>query len=180
MFYIHVCVVVLLESLTDYFLSSLALHPDKTMVATAQTGKAPFICVWDCVTMETVSILQGGHERGIAALGFSGNGNVSWHGAVLVQCLQYMSDVYMCLFVFPSSLLSPPPSAPNTSLRPHHLCPHFSHHLPCLTTSLLSPPPFSHHLPSLFSHSAAGVSGYGQLPLSECVGLEEGQSGSLH
>ena len=27
--------------------------------------------------METVSILQGGHERGIAALNFSGNGNVS-------------------------------------------------------------------------------------------------------
>lgn len=78
-----------LEPLTDHFLSSLALHPDKTMVATAQTGKAPFICVWDCVTMETVSILQGGHERGIAALGFSGN--VSWHDCidVCVVCDEY-------------------------------------------------------------------------------------------
>ncbi len=55
---------------------SLALHPDKTLVATGQIGKEPFICVWDPVTLDTVSILQGGHERGVAALGFSADGKV--------------------------------------------------------------------------------------------------------
>ena len=46
-------------------------------MATGQIGKDPFICVWDPATVETVSILQGGHERGVAALGFSGDGKVS-------------------------------------------------------------------------------------------------------
>ena len=55
---------------------SLALHSDKTLVATAQIGKEPFVCVWDSSTLETVSILQGGHERGITALAFSRDGNV--------------------------------------------------------------------------------------------------------
>ena len=55
---------------------SLALHPNKTLVATAQIGKDPYICVWDSVTMETVSILQGGHQRGIATICFSGDGEV--------------------------------------------------------------------------------------------------------
>lgn len=60
-----------------YFLSnSLALHPDKTMVATGQTGKNPFICVWDTTTMETVSILQDGHQNGVAAVGFDKEGGV--------------------------------------------------------------------------------------------------------
>ena len=58
---------------------SLALHSDKNLVATGQIGKEPFICVWDSTTIETVSILQGGHERGIAAVAFSKKGNVS-HG----------------------------------------------------------------------------------------------------
>ncbi len=55
---------------------SLSLHPDKTLVATAQIGKDPFVCVWDSSTLETVSILQGGHERGIAELAFNVEGNV--------------------------------------------------------------------------------------------------------
>lgn len=60
-----------------YFLSnSLALHPDKNMVATGQTGKNPFICVWDTATMETVSILQDGHQNGVAAVGFDKEGGV--------------------------------------------------------------------------------------------------------
>ena len=45
-------------------------------MATAQIGKSPFICVWDTVTLDTVSILQGGHERGISVLGFNTDGNV--------------------------------------------------------------------------------------------------------
>jgi len=56
---------------------SLALHPEKRLVATGQIGKDPFICVWDSSTLKTLSILQGGHDRGITALSFSGDGNVS-------------------------------------------------------------------------------------------------------
>ena len=59
------------------FSPSLALHPDKNLVATGQIGKEPFVCVWDSTSLETVSILQGGHERGITALAFSNEGNVS-------------------------------------------------------------------------------------------------------
>ncbi len=61
--------------------NSLTLHPDKSLVATGQIGKEPFICVWDPATVDTVSILQGGHERGVAALGFSGDGKVSFYDA---------------------------------------------------------------------------------------------------
>ena len=64
---------------------SLALHPNKTLVASGQVGKSPFICVWDSVSLDTISILQGGHERGIAALGFSGDGNVSRRRECLVR-----------------------------------------------------------------------------------------------
>ncbi|KAL5463172.1 hypothetical protein EMCRGX_G032049 [Ephydatia muelleri] len=55
---------------------SLALHPAKALVATGQIGKNPFVCVWDTVSLETVSLLQGGHERGVAALAFSGDGTL--------------------------------------------------------------------------------------------------------
>ena len=55
---------------------SLAVHPNKELFATGQIGKDPFICVWNSKTMEMVSILQGGHERGIATLAFSGDGEV--------------------------------------------------------------------------------------------------------
>ena len=57
--------------------SSLALHPEKRLVATGQIGKDPFICVWDSQTLKTESILQGEHQRGITALSFSGDGSVS-------------------------------------------------------------------------------------------------------
>ena len=46
-------------------------------MATGQIGKDPFICVWDSRTLKTESILQGEHQRGITALSFSGDGNVS-------------------------------------------------------------------------------------------------------
>ena len=45
--------------------SSLAVHPDKALIATGQIGKEPYICVWDSITTETVSILQKGHDRGV-------------------------------------------------------------------------------------------------------------------
>ena len=40
--------------------------------------------MWNTETVETVSILQGGHDRGIATLGFSADGNVRYHGNALV------------------------------------------------------------------------------------------------
>ena len=71
---------------------SLALHPEKRLVATGQIGKDPFICVWDSSTLKTESILQGEHQRGITALAFSGDGNVS------------MSDGYVDLHLMPVPL----------------------------------------------------------------------------
>ncbi|XP_074647902.1 echinoderm microtubule-associated protein-like 6 [Tubulanus polymorphus] len=54
---------------------SLALHPERTLVATGQVGKEPYICVWDSYSMKTLSILKGGHTDGIAALSFDKAGN---------------------------------------------------------------------------------------------------------
>ncbi|CAB3992368.1 echinoderm microtubule-associated -like 6 [Paramuricea clavata] len=53
---------------------SLALHPEKQLVATGQVGKDPYICVWDAKNCQTVSILKDGHQRGIASLAFNNAG----------------------------------------------------------------------------------------------------------
>jgi predicted fused transcriptional regulator/phosphomethylpyrimidine kinase len=45
----------------DYQLYSLSMHPERNIVATGQTGKNPFICVWDTNNMETVSMLKDGY-----------------------------------------------------------------------------------------------------------------------
>lgn len=50
---------------------SLAMHPEGKIVATAQMGKEPFICVWDTETLQCLSILKGFHERAITAMDFS-------------------------------------------------------------------------------------------------------------
>ncbi len=57
--------------------SSLALHPEKLLVATGQIGKEPYICVWDSLTAQNVSILKDGHKQGVAAMGFDKEGHVS-------------------------------------------------------------------------------------------------------
>ncbi|XP_059908445.1 echinoderm microtubule-associated protein-like 5 [Gadus macrocephalus] len=49
---------------------SLALHPERVLVATGQVGKEPYICVWDSYTVQTVSILKDTHTHGIACLAF--------------------------------------------------------------------------------------------------------------
>ncbi|EDO48487.1 predicted protein, partial [Nematostella vectensis] len=54
---------------------SLALHPEKVLVATGQVGKDPYICVWDSHSTETVSILKDAHQRGITCLAFNPSGN---------------------------------------------------------------------------------------------------------
>lgn len=59
-----------------YSYCSLAIHPDKNLVATGQIGKDPYVCVWDSSTLQTVSILKQGHTHGITAIDFDGAGNV--------------------------------------------------------------------------------------------------------
>jgi len=54
------------------------MHPDKSIVATGQIGKDPYICVWDTRTMQTVSILKQGHTHGISAVNFDALGNVGF------------------------------------------------------------------------------------------------------
>ncbi|RDD40098.1 Echinoderm microtubule-associated protein-like 6 [Trichoplax sp. H2] len=55
---------------------SLALHPEKRLVATGQVGNSPYICVWDTGTTQAVSILKDSNKRGIAGLAFNGNGSL--------------------------------------------------------------------------------------------------------
>lgn len=55
---------------------SLALHPERVLVATGQVGKEPYICVWDSYTVQTVSILKDVHTHGIACLAFDVDGQV--------------------------------------------------------------------------------------------------------
>nr|XP_036847784.1 echinoderm microtubule-associated protein-like 5 isoform X5 [Manis javanica] len=53
---------------------SLALHPERVLVATGQVGKEPYICVWDSYTVQTVSVLKDVHTHGIACLAFDVDG----------------------------------------------------------------------------------------------------------
>ena len=73
----------------------MALHPDKNLVAMAQIGKEPFVCVWDSSSLETVSILQGGHERGTTALAFSNQGNVRLGWCCIKYSVPYSSN-FVC------------------------------------------------------------------------------------
>ncbi|OXB55335.1 hypothetical protein ASZ78_002506 [Callipepla squamata] len=60
---------------------SLALHPERVLVATGQVGKEPYICVWDSYTVQTVSVLKDVHTHGIACLAFDLDGqifDISW------------------------------------------------------------------------------------------------------
>lgn len=55
---------------------SLALHPERVLVATGQVGKEPYICVWDSYTVQTISVLKDVHTHGIACLAFDLEGQV--------------------------------------------------------------------------------------------------------
>lgn len=59
-------------------LCSLALHPERVLVATGQVGKEPYICVWDSYTVQTVSILKDVHTHGVACLAFDLEGQVQF------------------------------------------------------------------------------------------------------
>ncbi len=52
------------------------MHPDRVRVATGQVGKSPQILVWDSITLETKSILKGGHTDGVGILTFNKAGDV--------------------------------------------------------------------------------------------------------
>ena len=54
---------------------SLTMHSNKTLVASGQVGKEPQILVWNSTTMETVSILKGGHKDGYGVLAFDSTGD---------------------------------------------------------------------------------------------------------
>ncbi|XP_072121311.1 echinoderm microtubule-associated protein-like 6 isoform X4 [Mobula birostris] len=53
---------------------SLALHPERSLVATGQVGKEPYICIWDTYNVQMVSILKDIHTHGIACLAFDFDG----------------------------------------------------------------------------------------------------------
>lgn len=58
------------------FYFSLAVHPDKSLVATGQVGKDPYICIWDSYRVQTVSVLKDAHTHGVACLAFDSDGQV--------------------------------------------------------------------------------------------------------
>lgn len=50
-------------------------HPKmKNVIATGQIGTNPSVHVWDSVTKETLSIIQGNHSKGICSVDFSCTG----------------------------------------------------------------------------------------------------------
>ncbi|KAG8014924.1 Echinoderm microtubule-associated protein-like 6 [Nibea albiflora] len=53
---------------------SLAVHPLKDYVASAQVGRDPAVHVWDVQTLKCLSLLRGHHGRGVCALDFTGGG----------------------------------------------------------------------------------------------------------
>lgn len=59
----------------DDDVTSLAIHPDRTLVATGQLGANPYVCIWNTATMEQVVRLSLGEgARSITALAFSPDG----------------------------------------------------------------------------------------------------------
>ena len=55
---------------------SLALHPDRKVVATGEIGSSPVVYIWDTEGLEIISVLSGEHTAGITALNFSTSGNL--------------------------------------------------------------------------------------------------------
>lgn len=50
----------------------LAMHPTQDYIATGQIGRDPSIHIWDASSMESLSVLQGQHYRGVCSVAFSG------------------------------------------------------------------------------------------------------------
>ena len=45
-------------------------------MATGQIGAEPCVHVWDAMSKETLSVIQGFHTKGVCAVGFSCNGKL--------------------------------------------------------------------------------------------------------
>ena len=50
---------------------SVAVSPDRKLVATGQLGRKPSIVVWDAETCKTVRVLSGLHRRAVVSLAWS-------------------------------------------------------------------------------------------------------------
>lgn len=48
----------------------------QNIVATGQIGTEPCVHVWDAVSKETLSVIQGFHTKGVCAVHFSCNGKL--------------------------------------------------------------------------------------------------------
>lgn len=72
---------------------SLALHPERVLVATGQVGKEPYICVWDSYTVQTISVLKDVHTHGIACLAFDLDGQVCDNFFFFCNCVLRMCTI---------------------------------------------------------------------------------------
>ena len=79
-----------LKENVNFVTFSLALHPEKILVATGQIGKDPYICVWDTLSVKAVSFLKNGHSQGVGAVNFDKEGNVSLYCRLYVRTLKTM------------------------------------------------------------------------------------------
>ncbi|XP_042878001.1 echinoderm microtubule-associated protein-like 5 [Penaeus japonicus] len=52
----------------------LAVHPGGELVASGQIGREATVHVWDAIDHRILSLLQGGHTRGVSAVDFSSDG----------------------------------------------------------------------------------------------------------
>lgn len=48
----------------------------QNIVATGQIGTEPCVHVWDAVSKDTLSVIQGFHTKGVCAVNFSCNGKL--------------------------------------------------------------------------------------------------------
>ena len=68
------------EHVQDFFtfhgddILSLAMHPDGDIIATAQAGRDPVICVWSSKTCDILAELRGFHQRAVVSLSFDATG----------------------------------------------------------------------------------------------------------
>eukprot|EP00742_Colponemidia_sp_Colp-10_P006323 GILJ01006777.1.p1 GENE.GILJ01006777.1~~GILJ01006777.1.p1 ORF type:complete len:2262 (-),score=409.36 GILJ01006777.1:195-6980(-) len=54
---------------------ALAIHPNQQIVATAEVGRKPLICVWDTSNMKCLATMQGDLSKGVNQLAFSRDGS---------------------------------------------------------------------------------------------------------
>ncbi|XP_020620193.1 echinoderm microtubule-associated protein-like 6, partial [Orbicella faveolata] len=66
-----------LDHTDDIICLAVNQHPKfKNIVATGQIGTEPCVHVWDAMSKETLSVIQGFHTKGVCAVNFSCNGKL--------------------------------------------------------------------------------------------------------